>query len=239
MSMGAGVQTTACLLKYHERYKDGWVIFSDTGDEKPETYWYIKEYIKPFCEDMKLRFVTVGHRKGISLSEYCFDKKTLPLKRHRWYTRQFKVRPINKWLREHGARPKSPFYIDIGFSMDEARRMHGGHNEIKSVVKQYPLIDDRLSREDCYKIIRDFGWPIPVKSGCDFCMFNNVGHFRELARTRPERFAEIVRMEKNDQYYPKFPLMGKGKPTLESILDQKSIEDYPDEEMCEDGYCFR
>lgn len=34
LSMGAGVQTTACLL----RYKYDHVIFADTGDERPETY---------------------------------------------------------------------------------------------------------------------------------------------------------------------------------------------------------
>lgn len=237
LSMGAGVQTTAMLIKYHEKYKNGWVIFADTGDDKIETYAYIDKYIKPYCDEIGLRFVTVS--RGGTLMEYCMEKKTLPLKQRRWCTRNFKVRPINKFPRAQGARPKNPYYIDLGFSMDEARRMNGGLNEIKSVVKQYPLIDDRISREDCYGIIRDHGWPVPVKSGCDFCMFNNVGHFRELARTRPERFAEIVRMEKNDQYYPKFPLMGKGKVTLDTILDQKALDDYPDDEMCEDGHCFR
>ena len=41
--MGAGVQTTALLLKYWERYDHVYAIFADTGDEMPETYAiYIK-----------------------------------------------------------------------------------------------------------------------------------------------------------------------------------------------------
>lgn len=65
LSMGAGVQTTAQLLRDPQRYKNGFIIFADTGDEKAETYWYVEKYLKPFCKENGLRWVTVKHGHGV------------------------------------------------------------------------------------------------------------------------------------------------------------------------------
>ena len=60
LSMGAGVQTTACLLRFPERYDH--IVFADTGDEEPETYEYIEKYLKPFCGEKQLDWVTVKNK---------------------------------------------------------------------------------------------------------------------------------------------------------------------------------
>ena len=60
--MGAGVQTTACLLRFPERYD--YIVFADTGDEIPETYDYIDKYLKPYCTQKQLRWVTVKNNCG-------------------------------------------------------------------------------------------------------------------------------------------------------------------------------
>ena len=56
LSMGAGVQTTALLIKFGTKYDH--VIFADTGDENPETYYYIKHYLKPFCQENNIDWIT-------------------------------------------------------------------------------------------------------------------------------------------------------------------------------------
>ena len=236
--MGAGVQTTAMLLYYPDRYRNGWIIFADTGDEMPETYWYVDNYLKPFCDKNNLKWKTVKSYKANSLREYFFKKKALPLRMTRECTREFKVRPINRFMREMGARPKDPFFLDIGFSMDEALRANlNTRYEIKSIKKLFPLLDDKLTRKDCEKIITDYGWPLPVKSGCDWCIFKNRASFRKLAMERPERFKQIVEFEENDSKFPKYTLI-KGGP-LRDILNEKTLDTFSEDETCDSGHCFR
>ena len=75
--------------------------------------------------------------------------------------------------------------------------------QVKYCKNTYPLIDRNLSRKDCYKIITDLGYPIPNKSGCDFCMYNKRSHFKKLSINHPERFKQIVEMEQNSKSYTK------------------------------------
>jgi len=241
--MGAGVQTTAMLIKYTERYKNGWLMFADTGDEKPETYWYLDKYIKPYCKENGLRFETLHNSYGMSLMEYSNSRKTLPQRHRRWCTGDFKIKPINRFLRSKGATKRNPYYTDIGFSIDEAHRVNTYIGDVQYIRKGYPLLDDKVSRSDCYDIIRDHGWPVPTKSGCDFCMFASEKQFAELAISRPERFEEIIAMEKNEKFYPRFPLLGKHRHTMEQVKELATMgtfDDVADEEMlCESGHCFR
>ena len=114
--MGAGVQTTALLLKFPERYDH--IVFADTGDEEPETYYYIEKYLKPHCKEQGLDWVTVKFEKYDSLMDFCFKEKTLPIMRTRECTRRFKIDPIKKFVKSIGATAKNPVYEDIGFSID-------------------------------------------------------------------------------------------------------------------------
>ena len=98
ISMGAGVQTTALLIKYWERYDH--VIFADTGDEMPETYAYISKYIKPFCKEKQIQFLTVRSKSGLTLWEDSMQKRSYPLRMTRQCTKDHKISPIRKKLRE-------------------------------------------------------------------------------------------------------------------------------------------
>ena len=239
MSMGAGVQTTAMLLKWPERYDH--IIFADTGDEYAETYWYIENYLKPFCKEHNLEWITVKHKHGFSLMEWCLKRKILPIISRRWCTQDFKIRPINRCLRKLGATRKNPIYVDIGISIDESQRANFSKKDVLYVVKEYPLLDAKLSRNDCKKIITDHGWPLRPKSGCDFCMFQKRSTLRKMLAT-PEgrlRLIEIDKMEKNDRYYPRKPLIGKF--TINGLLKNGTLDDFPDDEdddSCDSGYCF-
>ncbi len=237
MSMGAGVQTTALLLMDPERYD--YIVFADTGDEKAETYWYIENYLKPFCKAWNLPWITVKHKHGYSLMDWCIKRKILPIRTRRWCTVDFKVKPINRFIRSLGATKKNPVYQDIGISLDESHRANFAKNGPKYVKIDYPLIDQKITRRQCYEIIEAHGFPIPAKSGCDFCMFQKRSEIRKLAGEKPERFKQIVEMEKNDRYYPRKPLIGTFP--LEGLLHNGKMDDYMDEdgfESCDSGHCF-
>ena len=170
--------------------------------------------------------------------EWCMKRKIIPIKSRRWCTQDFKVRPINRKLKELGATRKNPALQDIGISIDEAHRANFSKHDVLYVVKQYPLIEQQLSRKDCARIIMEKGFPIPPKSGCDFCMFKNRKQMMKLKAEKPERFHKIVLMEKNDRYYPNKPLIGNF--TLESLEQNQSLDTFVEDEIdsCESGYCF-
>ena len=236
ISMGAGVQTTAMLLRYYKEYD--YCIFADTGDEMPGTYYYIEKYLKPFCKKVGVPWITVKHKKYNSIMEWCMNKKVLPIKRTRNCTVHFKIKPINRFLKAHGATRLNPAVIDIGFSLDESHRLGNNRFDPQYIKKNYPLLDDKITRQQCQEIIREHGWELPVKSGCDFCPFKSRKTIRALAYENPERFAKIVAMEKNDKTYPRNTLLDSGP--LESILNNAHLDAYLDEDVgtCDDGHCF-
>lgn len=239
LSMGAGVQTTAILLKFWKRYKNGFIIFADTGDEKKETYWYIENYLKPFCESKGLKWITVKHKKGMSLMEWCFHRRILPIRTRRWCTLDFKVKPINRFIKSQGATRKNPFITDIGISLDESHRANFSKKGPKYVIPEYPLLDENITRRECYEIIKEHGFPLPPKSGCDFCPYTKRKDMRQLLADDPERFKKIVEMEKNDRWYPNKPLIGNSP--LETLLQNSQLDDFIEDEIqdtCDSGHCF-
>lgn len=242
LSMGAGVQTTAMLIKFWKRYLKGYVVFADTGDEKAETYWYIENYLKPFCKTKGIRWVTVRHKHGFTLMEWCIKRKIVPIRTMRWCTGDFKIKPINRFLRAIGAKKKHPVYEDIGISLDESHRANFSKKDVQYVVKEYPLLDAKITRRGCYDIIKEAGWPVPPKSGCDFCMFQKRSEIRILQKEHPERFHKIVEMEKNKYDYPKNPMIGKF--TLDNLEKNASLDSFTDEDdddmmdSCDSGHCF-
>ena len=63
----------------------------------------------------------------------------------------------------------------------------------------YPLYDYKINREKCKAIIAAEGLPIPEKSGCFFCMFQPISHWRKLYRDHRDDFNKAVKMEENDR----------------------------------------
>ena len=237
MSMGAGVQTTAMLLKWPDKFDH--VIFADTGDEKQETYEYIEQYLKPFCKEHDIPWHTVREPKYESLMQHCTSKKIIPIAARRWCTHDHKIVPIRRQLRKLGACSKKQAFVAIGISIDESNRLNASSfvDKPRYEHKIYPLIDNRISRQDCYQIIKDHGWPLPVKSGCDFCPFAGRKQLWELARTDPKRFAKIVEMERihlDSDLKTRNPLIGEYPLTVNQSLDTFTDS----EDSCDSGHCF-
>lgn len=235
LSMGAGVQTTACLVRYYYEYDA--VVFADTGDEKAETYRYIEEVLKPYCNKRDIQWVTVRSEKAATLLDYCKERKMMPTRMNRFCTREFKIRPIRIWLRQNGATAKNPITVDLGISADELHRVNSSKYAVKYEIKNYPLIKDRITRRDCEEIIAAAGLPRAVKSGCDYCPFIGKKRVQRLARADPERYAKVVAMEEGAKNFPKYTLFEgvtlrelerreMSNSTLDSVLE------------CDSGHCF-
>lgn len=236
-----GIQSTAEFLSNWRAYDH--IIFADTGDEKPETYFYMKTYIMPFVEKHNIPFVVVRNGKYLSLLEYCKIHKQVPMRNFRWCTDKFKRFPINKFCRKLGAHFKNPVVKALCISIDESERVNENAavtSEPKYIKLSYPLLDRKISRSDCKKIIADAGFPVPIKSGCWYCPFAKKEEWRRLKIEKPELFEEACKMEEQNDKFPertlKFP-----KP-LRMINFDYSLNDFdPDMEdiqECDSGHCL-
>jgi len=86
-----------------------------------------------------------------------------------------------------------PVIMWIGISVDEAHRMKESVN--KGIENQWPLIDLRMSRNDCLRWMTARGLPEPPRSACTFCPYHSDHEWNRLKTTEPEAFAAAVRYE--------------------------------------------
>ena len=160
-------------------------------------------------------------------------------------TADYKLKVVGRWLKLRGAHATEPADVLIGISWDEAHRLNDKRAEAWE-RPQYPLVDRRLTREDCKAIISSAGLPIPSKSSCWFCPFRKPTDFARMRRDRPELFDKAVRLEatlnrrrerlgKDPVYLTRF-----GKPLAEAVSEAGAELDFGTGpgETCDEGYCW-
>ena len=229
VSYGGGVNSTG-LVPF--LIKNGFpldhVVFSNTGNEMPETIAYLgvmKEYLDR--HGVPLHVVSV--KNNDSLSDRCEKRRVIPSEVWRWCTRDMKVGPIHAFYRGL----KTHVYQYMGIDCGEVRRMKPPGMD--NVTNLYPLIDHRIDRAGCIESIKKAGLPVPIKSGCDICPFNNIERWNYIYRNHPDLYKRAMALEENSKHFGKQNL-GPGNLTLRElekiILDGK---DLPDDKK--DGPC--
>ena len=189
---GVGINSVAGILHYGlDAYDE--IIFSDTGSEKPETY----EYLKFLNEEKKWNITIINDHYGKSLYDYYFEKWTIPRMKFRDCTGKFKISPIKRYLRKKYGK-KETFDCDIFIDYGEYHRMKT--SDVKYQILSYPLVMDKIDRNQCIKIIKDAGYPIPMKSGCFMCPFNNKASWTNLKMNHPDLFDKSLQLEKAALY---------------------------------------
>lgn len=259
ISYGGGVQSTAMIvLATQGKIRADVALFANTGDdsENPDTLKYVREIMIPWSAERGLEIVELQRNTkqfGVhTLYEHLTDDKfssiSIPVfmsgngaPGNRNCTSKFKIDVIHKYLKQHGASKKNPATTYIGISIDEIERLHNRNHEEFCIVS-YPLIDLRLTRNNCENIIRDAGLPVPPKSSCYFCPFKRTAQWREMKRDQPELFAKAVELEKIlNQKRKNF---GKDEVFLSqtlrplSELDEAQQMLFSEELFCDTGHCM-
>lgn len=197
LSYGGGVNSTALLiLLARQRHPLDYVVFADTGSERPETYDYLKQ-AKQYCDTHRIPFQIVGVRNGDSLYDRCERRRVVPSKMWRWCTRDFKVKPIYSFYRSL----KSHVFQYVGIDYDEVHRIKDSKEDY--VTNIYPLVDLKIGRDQCVDIIRSAGLPVPMKSGCYFCPFRNNEDWANLYQSHPKLYRAAMDLEENNKHMPK------------------------------------
>lgn len=156
------------------------IVFSDTGEEKPETYDYINRVFIPWLEINGKSLEIV--RPVETVLERWERLKVTGSRLLRACTVEGKINPIKRHVEANGG----GIHL-IGVDAGEAHRMP---NSVR------PLVDLDIDRDECERIIKAEGLPSPGKSGCWCCPFMRVSEVIKLAKLEPCKFERIVKLEK-------------------------------------------
>lgn len=256
-SFGGGWQSMAALVLAAQGELDYQTfLFANVGNdsEHPDTLRYIEAVAKPYAAAHGLELCEVRPtRRGEVVSLYQDvlreDAKAVPIPMRdaagapgvRACTKHYKVIPIARETKRRGATVAAPAVIGLGISLDELERMNS--SRIAWQVFEYPLIDRRLTRQDCGNIIERAGLPIPPKSACWFCPFLHYARWREMKEREPSLFMNAVVFERD--------ILAKqrrnGKPpvyftrhgrTLDAQFSGEQAMMDLDNDTCESGFCM-
>ena len=201
LSFGAGVQSTALLvcsnLGLHGVPRADVAIFADTGYEPQYVYDQL-ETMRKWSEipitSVRPRPQTIAESKAAVIPAFV-NRNGVRGILQRQCTSNWKIDPITREAqRILGYRPrqrvKKSCRALIGISVDEAHRMKP--NQAKWITSAWPLVDARLRRSDCLRIIADAGLPKPERSACYFCPFHSMSEWKFLRDKHPSEFAKAV-----------------------------------------------
>ena len=267
ISYGGGVQSSALIvLAAQGKLKDiiggdlTAALFSNVGDdsEHPKTLDYVRNIMIPWSIEndvnvLELRKVD-KYGNEITLLEKISDpdKKFLkiparypsgaPASRH--CTVDWKVRVLQKWLRENGATQDDPAIVSIGISTDEYQRANS-KSDAKYEKRIFPLLELGLSRDDCINLIADAGLEVPPKSSCYFCPFHTVKMWQDMRDNEPELFEKAAQLEdilhmKSEKFgFKKLYLSRRVKPLREAFPEkEKNEEENFNDGECDSGFCW-
>ena len=215
ISLGAGVQssTMAIMAAKGDFPKPDCAIFADTGYEPKAVYRYL-EFLKKILP-YPVYVVSKGNIKKDMLDSIdngtrfptapFFTQAEITGKKgmlRRQCTADYKIVPIRKKIRElcgikYGKHFPKNKYVEqwIGISTDEIQRMKPARD--KYILNRHPLIEAKMSRQDCIDYLKKEKIPLPEKSACIVCPYHNDAYWHFMKTERPEEFADAVEFDKN------------------------------------------
>jgi hypothetical protein len=204
VSYGAGTNSTAMLVGLHERgERPDFILFADTGGERPETYRH-RDTVSNWCESVGFPRIVMVRKEGNmeTLEENCLRVNMLPSIAYGFKScsGKYKIQPQEKWA-NNNAQCKDVWKAGgkvlklIGYDADEHHRAK--IPEDKKYTYRYPLVEWDWGREECVEAIDRAGLPQPGKSACFFCPSSKPREILELSRTHPGLLARALAMEAN------------------------------------------
>ncbi|WIG60452.1 MAG: hypothetical protein OJF49_003200 [Ktedonobacterales bacterium] len=271
-SFGGGVQSTAALVLAARGDLDcDAFLFANVGDdsEHPATLRYVREVAMPYAAAHSIELHELHRQRKDGSIETLYGRLTRPGSKsigipvrlagsgapaQRNCTADFKIRVIASWCYRHGARKMKPATTMLGISMDEFQRMRTDSG-ISYTRLAYPLIDRRMSRQDCINVIASAGLPVPPKSSCWFCPYHRLSVWQRMRDEEPDLFRKACELEASltaraktlKRYSPKaLPPEQEAvfftrtmKPLAQAVgnASQLSLFDSFEGDVCESGFC--
>ena len=208
LSLGAGVQSTTILMMMieGELERPDHVIFADTQWEPNEVYEHL-EQLEYLMHEQRIPFhkVTAGNiredalnpnKRFVSMPLHTFNQDGTKGMVRRQCTNEYKIKPLLQKQRElvglpKGGRSKEHLATTIiGISYDESQRMRDP--AFPWLINEYPLVDRKITRQDCLDWCAQKGFKQPPRSACIGCPFKSQSEWRKLHDTMPVEWADAV-----------------------------------------------
>ena len=245
ISLGWGVQswTMAAMVALGELPPVDYAIHADTTWERDETYNFAARWT-PWLQQQGVNVITVRDKsvrsimndKNIFVPAYTMNGTQGRLRRQ--CTSRWKIDPIRRFLRQR--HPKTRFEMWLGITIDEIERAKD--SRVGYIDNTYPLLNRRMTRQDCVSWLGAHSLPVPPKSACVFCPFHSPLAWDDLRRAGGADWETAVMVDeairdKRPGY--KIYVNRNCKPlrALENYPEQTRfgfVEDVP----CDSGYCF-
>jgi len=187
------------------------IITSDTGFERQATY-EVRDFYAARWRGMgqRVEIVDAGDIRELGAAEHIhipfWTSDGGPLQRQ--CTRHFKLTPTKQWMREiagyHATEPPHPrpreFEVWLGISLDEWTRAK--RNPPAFQWERWPLLELKMTREDCIAWLQERGLPVPVKSACICCPYRRASEWIELREDAPDEFAAALAFDGQNRHNP-------------------------------------
>lgn len=113
-------------------------------------------------------------------------------------TQRWKIEPMRRWLRAELVRrqwKKVGGVVEqwLGISLDEVHRAKD--SDVKWIQHRFPLLEKKMTRQDCIVWLQQHGLPVPPKSSCVFCPYHTRKAFGEMKRANGSDWQTAVMVD--------------------------------------------
>lgn len=245
---GGGTQSVAIAVLIAEGAlpKPDLSIMADTSREATETWEYKRDHLDPLLAKAGVE-ITIGPHSVASADlwngtgELLVPAFTETGKLTNFCSRWWKGDVNERMVRLHGI--NGPYTLWLGFSMDERERCSKNHRGY--ITNEFPLIDLRMTRQACYRIIEAAGLPRPPKSSCFICPHRSDDQWIKLRDQYPADWEaachvdELIR-EVDQANGASGVWLHKSRVPLRmaTLVPEDERQPLFAERPCNSGYCF-
>ena len=197
LGLSGGRDSAALAVFMRQTYPDLSIeyFFTDTGKELPEVYEFLGR-LEGFL-GRPIAYLNPDRDFDFWLKEY---GNFLPSPRTRWCTRQLKLRPFEKWIK-NDLEVGTEIISYVAIRADEPARA-GMQTTNPNLKITFPLREHGLDKAAVVELLESSGLGLPTyydwrsRSGCTFCFYQQKIEWVRLKRTHPEAFEEAKAYEK-------------------------------------------
>ena len=196
LNYGGGWQTVATCVLIAEGVlpRPDRIVVADTSREAQTTWDYLESHVRPYLSKARLSVEVAPHT--LATVDLYSHKGTLLIpaftatgKLSSWCSGEWKTAVVRRYLRSVGVTSATQW---IGYAYDEKRRWQGKPTEDGPWRLRFPLVEARIVKADCPKIIRNAGLPTPFHSRCFMCPNQPNAEWRTIS---PEEFEAACRLD--------------------------------------------
>ena len=241
---GGGVQsvTIAALMITGKLPKSDIALMVDTGRERTSTWEYLHAWVIPALAKCGIELNIIRRSDWTSVDLYRNPEDTLPLipafykppdgtqrlipgKRRliSQCSTEWKKTVVERWLIEH--KKVKTVTQSFGFTTDEANRIPWMKKQENEVFQfKYPLIELGMSRDDCFPVIKELGWPTPNKSRCWMCPHLEPDDWKEVLNSA-DRDKAIAFERQLQQKDPNLFLTDRFRPLADAFSSRDNLDE--------------